>query len=270
MITLGYRPETPDFSEAVYCLVGVWYNPKFPNDLEQADLSVHGTCFAIGKHHLVTALHNITDNKLVNMGIAKLVYKAGKIDPDDFKLVTQFRSASQAREDWTILVLSDLSHEMTYLPIILDKMNLPASGTHLVIHDFPIGAFVNPEGGTLTCEKLATSIFGYQNIGSTAKLQKRKAIKLAKPTIHDLKREQVVIKHGRSVGSCGGPYCLRDGTVLAFHVASQDDFDGSYSDSRSYTSYGVGHILCAFKEFVETYTSSVARNDQRMQHEVHK
>lgn len=248
------RPNTPDFSHAVYCLVGIKFHSKFPDDLSRAELSIHGTCFAFSPRHLLTAFHNIKDNKLTDIGISKTIYKSAKIDPHGFFRVTSSRH--DLLEDWAILEPIDPNVTMSFLNIFTDSANLPEQGNYVVIHDFPVGILTEGAVGKLVCDRKRSSIYSYEPLNS----QKRKVkasnkFTLAQPTNSDIKTEVVTLKTGRSVGSCGAPYCLWDGSVLAFHTYSLDDSEENQSSGshRSHTSYCQGNVLCMLPEFMAKY-----------------
>lgn len=254
MFLLVDRPLTPDFTRAIYCLVGIKFDSRFPTDVSKAELSIHGTCFAFTNHHLATAYHNITDNKLTDLGIGKAIYKSGKIDPNGFHRVTVWRHDTP--EDWAILELSDSSAVMSHLTVFPDAMNLPEPGTYIAIYDFPVGIFTEGAVGKLVCDRQRSSIYSYEPLNSRkGKKKASNKFSLAPPTKSDVKTEVVTLKTGRSDGSCGAPYCLLNGSVLAFHTDSLDDYDENQSSgsNRSYTSYCQGNVLCMLPEFMAKY-----------------
>jgi hypothetical protein len=197
------------------------YDVKFPNDLSKATLTIHGTCFAITDRHLVTAYHNITDSNLKNIGISKFIYTNGSIDPSGFYPVTMLHH--HCSEDWAILELNEPSVTMNHLDIFNDQAKLPETD-YVMIYQIPVGLIREQSVGKFTCERTKTRIYCFGPLESRkGKVKIQNKFTLGPPTEADLKTEVVTVRTESSVLSGGAPYCLTNGSVLAFHTSSIEE-----------------------------------------------
>jgi hypothetical protein len=185
------RPKSPSPFDKVFVIA------------QDIDTSGHvdllGTCFSITTKHVITAYHNLVDDKGEIVSSFKIA-QVGKKDREFNSLESPFDVmfvSGNAVDDWAILVLTNDQRFDNFFPVceVDDLPNIPEQPKMRSFY-YPIGQY---RRNSYTELRLWCDMY--------------------KPALQ-YEGNRILLDGGLYRGSCGAPYVDRNNKVVALHLSS--------------------------------------------------
>ena len=247
MLVLG-RPNSPGSPASVWLLVVKTEEVLVPI----------GTCFAVSTNKIVTAYHNLTENKLIDGGrwpklkenalvfVVKTFHINGLYPNEIYQM--NFLTAS-TENDWAIMERQG-GEFADYTDICGEDM-LPAVGADIGIKDYSIGLMISQSTPKVPLNRKTARIVHYaRTLKEGETFSTCAKILPADSSREVLVEDTVMVQGGHVSGSCGAPYFAANGLVFAFHYESVDESTTGSIDSGSHASFSHGRVLCLLKNSV--------------------
>lgn len=264
LLSLGQRSRSntpPGEDKVVHLFVGIYdeRSVDYKNKKrKKTTVYPHGTAIAISPQHILTAYHNIDENRTAkSFGITSEIVMGEALADDTVIILSEL--VSNKMEDWSILMRTD-GKQFAHFASVCPEQDLPQEKDTIGIRDYPVGLFASDSTTKLVCESIASKIICYEKIPIPNASLSVKSIalvtrdELPKKKVSTYNPDKVIrVRGGRVKGSCGAPYFDNIGRLIAFHFQSIDDFDMHSASDRSHVSYSCGYVLCRLQGFMQEY-----------------
>jgi hypothetical protein len=213
--------------------------------------------------HVLTAMQNISENNLERFGLVKKLRVGSSVDPDE--LVELVKATARSNENWVIIKREQIREQIRFLCY---HLLLPGSIVHVTWHcnagllsaDSSTVVEAHDAGPTSHGIRIVQSLQPLQPVVQASRKKQRGIIIAHNPNRPPTPALGVVVVDGAlATGSCGAPYYLYDGTVVAFHKESANE-EAFVGHSGPYTSRRIGshgYILCRLTSCMATFAADV-------------